>query len=227
MEKVYQRIAIFIVKFCDFLDHKRMKSLLIILFLLLSGCTSQKAALPEATGTHLKITEINPNKWTALTRQDLEHLLQIYDLAPLIFTYDIHIQSRVIPHSHPILTLNTRYAERPNKLLSVFIHEQLHWWVEGKKSELTGAVAELRVLYPEVPQQGGARSVYSTYLHLIICFLEFEAINHYLGKAEASKIIKEFIEVDKIYPWIYTQVQLKNTEIAQIVNKNKLRPANL
>jgi hypothetical protein len=31
-----------------------------------------------------------------------------YDLNPYIFTTKIAIQSMVIPHSHPVLTLNTR-----------------------------------------------------------------------------------------------------------------------
>ena len=204
-----------------------MKLLTILFFLFLSGCTSQKAATPAPNGPELKITEINPNKWTALTRQNLEHLLSIYDLTPVIFTYDIQIESRVIPHSHPVLTLNTRYAEKPHKLLSVFIHEQLHWWVEGKVNELTASISELRQLFPTLPTQGVAKSDYSTYLHLIVCFLEYESLVHYMGATSANIQLDELIHEEKIYPWIYTQVKNRKSEIGRIVEKNNLKPVFL
>ena len=45
-------------------------------------------------------------------RDQLRRLLRIiYDLHKWLFTRDVLIQSGVIPHSHPVLTLNTRYLD--------------------------------------------------------------------------------------------------------------------
>ena len=194
-----------------------------ILLLVLCSCAT-KPNDPIISGAVIRITEVGPNKWTAITRQNLEHLMQVYDLAPLLYTLDIQIQSQVVPHSHPILTLNTRYAEQPNKLLSVFVHEQLHWWGEKNKAEMNKAIEEIKILFPNLPKEGIAKDANSTYLHLVICFLEYKTMIHFLKKKEANKILKDFIQKDKIYPWINTQVYLKYKSIDAIIKKHKLSP---
>jgi hypothetical protein len=65
-----------------------------------------------------------------------------------IFTHDIRIETRVIPHSHPILTLNTRSLDDDDRLLSTFVHEQLHWGVQ-KPDE--GLITQLAHRYPILP----------------------------------------------------------------------------
>lgn len=46
-----------------------------------------------------------------------------------ILTQDILIKDGATPHSHPLLTLNSR--ERPAELwLEVFSHEQMHWFFD-------------------------------------------------------------------------------------------------
>ena len=104
-----------------------MKTLILIfsLFALFSCSLSNPK---RAIGNDLEITEINPNQWTALTKKNMLMLTKDYDLEPFLFTKKINIQSRVIPHSHPILTLNTRNAEFPLKILSTWLHEEFHWF---------------------------------------------------------------------------------------------------
>jgi hypothetical protein len=46
---------------------------------------------------------------------------------------------------------------------------------------------ELKELYPELPAEAASHSVFSTYLPLIICWLEFEATSKYLGELEVRK----------------------------------------
>jgi hypothetical protein len=186
---------------------------LFLLFVFYSCATTPKPQ--TATGPVISISEINPNKWTAITRQNLEQLFQVYHLKPFLFTHDLQIQSQVVPHSHPVLTLNTRFAEQPNKLLSAFIHEQLHWWAKSKSESMDKAVLEMKVLFPQFPKDG---------LHIIICFLEYKSMIHFVGKKEANKVLKDFINKDKIYPQIYTQVYLKYKPIEIIVNKYSLSP---
>jgi hypothetical protein len=203
-----------------------MKIVTLLIALLISSCSTKPTTVPAAGAVQpeIRITEINPNKWTALTRQNLEHLIQIYNLAPLFFTYEIHIQSQVIPQSHPILILNTRYAENPHKLMSLLIHEQLHWWAATHKEKFDKAIVDLKILFPTLPKEGIAKDEHSTYLHLAICFLEYESMIHFVKKRKANKILKDYIQNEKIYPWIYSQVYLKYKLIEEIIKKYDLSP---
>ena len=189
--------------------------------LILSSCTTQSQS-PLLAVPMIRMTEIGPNKWTALTRQNLEHLLQIYDLKPYLLTLEIEIQSQVPPHSHPVLTLNTRFAEQPNKLLSAFIHEQLHWWSTSKTKELDKAIEEIKSILPTLPKEVLGSDMNSPYLETIICFLEYKAMIHLVNRKEANKILKDFINTDKVYPWINTQVYIKFKAIEAILNKHQL-----
>jgi hypothetical protein len=191
-----------------------MRILTFLILLVLASCTT-KPQIQTTSDKVTTITEINPNKWTAITRQNLEQLFQVYHLKPFLFTHDLQIESQVPPHSHPVLTLNTRFAEQPNKLLSVFIHEQLHWWARSKSESVDKAILELKVLFPNLPKDG---------LNLIICFLEYKSMIHLVGRKEANKILKDFIHKDKIYPNIYSQVYLKYKQIDDIVTKHALSP---
>lgn len=203
-----------------------MRFLVLPILIFFMSCSSSQKEIGTKirTSKSLAITEVEPNKWTSITRQNLEHLFQIYDLTPYIFTFKVLIESKIVPESHPILKLNTRYAEEPNKLLSLFLHEQLHWWAELRKSDFDKAIAELKVLFPKLPAHGLAKDVNLNYLHLLICYLEYEASLHLMGKKEANKILKDLIYKDKVYPWIYKQVYLKFKSIKLIVEKYHLSP---
>ncbi len=202
-----------------------MKSwpLILISSLLLWGCATKK---PESAPLGLEIVEITPNKWTAITKQNMLHLAQVYDLRPFLFTKKIHLQSQVIPHSHPVLTINTRNAENPKKLLSVWLHEELHWWTVQNSKNVNLAIRELKKIYPNAPatKSSGANS---TFLHLIVCHLELKALGFYVGDKESREIITDVMKKDKIYPWIYYQILYKDHAIKRIVRKYKLIPPPL
>jgi hypothetical protein len=202
-----------------------MKTLpLILLFsALFWGCATKPE---EVTPLGLEILEIAPNKWTALTKQNMLHLAQVYDLRPMLFTKKIHIQSQVVPHSHPVLTINTRNAENPKKILSVWLHEELHWWALQKSRNVNLAMKELKKIYPKAPVTK-SNGPDSTFLHLIICHLELKALGFFVGNKEAREIITEIMKKDKIYPWIYYQVLYKDFAIKRIVKKYKLIPPPL
>lgn len=200
-----------------------MKWILILPLLIVLGCAARKEP-PHPSG--LVVTETNPNKWTALTKQNLLHLAQVYDLSPFLYTKTIKIESRVIPHSHPVLTLNSRNAEAPKKLLSVFLHEQLHWWLTNNKVQTDLAIKDLKKIYPKAPVTK-SMGPNSTYLHLIVCYLELKAVSFYLGKKDGREVISSIMNKDKIYPWIYNQVLNKDLAIQKIVKKHKLLPPPL
>ena len=60
----------------------------------------------------------------------IEDFVRKHDLSTYFFTTKVHIQSFVIPHSHPVLTLNTRTIKEPNRYLALFLHEQIHWFFD-------------------------------------------------------------------------------------------------
>lgn len=201
-----------------------MKILFLLTILItLNGCASKKI---EEHPSGLDVMEVTPNRWTHLTKQNLLHLAQVYDLSPFLYTKKVQIQPQVKSHSHPVLTLNTRHAENPKKILSTFLHEELHWWLLSKKNATTLAMKELKKVYPEAPLHQGATKD-STWLHLIVCYLELKALSFYIGEKEARGVIYSLMKKDQIYPWVYFQVLNKDFAIKSIVAKNKLLPPPL
>ena len=97
----------------------------------------------------------------------------------------------------------------------------------ANEEDFRTSIYELKELYPVLPEAGVATSIYSTYLHLIICWLEFKATSKYLGEDEAKKVILSFIQNDGIYQWIYGQVLENQDEIEGILKKHKLVPQGL
>jgi hypothetical protein len=75
--------------------------------------------------------------------------------------------------------------------LSQLLHEQIHWFEDARKKEVSKTVAELQKIYPSVPVgfPNGARSEFSTYLHIAVCLMELDALTHILGKEKAEKVI--------------------------------------
>jgi hypothetical protein len=156
------------------------------------------------------------------TKAQLETLLRTYDLHKWTFTNKVLIDDQAIPHSHPILTLHTRHLNSDDQLLSTYLHEQLHWWLDAKSDQTRKAEDELRKLYPKVPvgYPEGARDEESTYLHLIDCYLELQADRVFIGEKRAAEVMKFW--ANDHYRWVYRTVINDEPKIAEIVSKNKL-----
>ena len=198
-----------------------MKKIFLILVLLLAfSCSSKKS---ESQGP-FEITEIHPNKMTALTRRHLVKLSKEHDLTPFLYTNKIQIESFVTPRSHPVLTLNTRSAKSPDKVLAKLLHEEFHWWAVNHTENMDKAIAELEAKFPKIPGQDELLHDRSTYLHLAICWLEYKAVAKYLGEERALAVMNDTIKVDKIYPRIYAHVLKRHKDIETILRKNKLIP---
>jgi hypothetical protein len=195
-----------------------MKLIFFIIFSSLVGCSTFEEGLHPSG---LDIKEINPNKWTSITKQNLLHLTQVYDLTPVLFTKKIQIQSQIIPSSHPVLSLNTKYAESPDKILAIFLHEQFHWWILKNQIRTNLAIIELKALYPKAPQtQSSGKD--STYIHIIVCYLEYAALKYYIGRPKAHNVIREFIKKEKLYPWIFSEILKNEVKIKNIIHKQGL-----
>jgi hypothetical protein len=178
---------------------------------------------PSRAAAPLDIEEVNPSPLTARTRSALLDLVQRYDLSALLFTDRVRIESRVVPHSHPVLTLNTFYGDKPDELLGVFLHEQFHWFASSRYPAVKAAMTELRQKYPELPasERATPQSEESAYLHLIVCWFELRSMAYYLGEARAQEIIA----AKPYYQWIYQTVLRDDQAIGSIVRRHKLAPA--
>ena len=153
-------------------------------------------------------------------REQLRRLLQTYDLSKWLFTHTVLIQSRVIPHSHPVLTLNTRNVEDDTAQLSTFVHEQLHWFLtdHAGRQKTDTAISDLRELYPTVPTKPpeGARGERSTYLHLIVGSLELQALTELIGEKRA----REHLAGYNHYTWVYRTVLTDADRIGELVRRH-------
>jgi para-nitrobenzyl esterase len=173
---------------------------------------------PRAAGV-----EVRTHSDTGFERQGREQLLRILATYPLDrwrFTSTVLIQSRVIPHSHPVLTLNTRYLDDDVAQLANYVHEQLHWFLTDHvgRPRVEAAIAELRALYPDAPAKPpeGAQDQESSYLHLIVCLLEKDALSALLGEDAARRQLAAWTH----YTWVYQKVLEEGDRIRPIVDRH-------
>ncbi len=152
--------------------------------------------------------------------QQLRTILDTYDVSNYSFTYSIRINEGDVPHSHPVLTLNTVHLGDDANALSTFIHEQLHWYSLIMSEETEAAIKALRVIYPRVPvgRGQGATDEYSTYAHLIVGLQEYDALASYVGRDEAKRVMLS----KPHYKWIYKQVLGKTEMLRTLLARHQL-----
>jgi hypothetical protein len=154
------------------------------------------------------------------TKATLEQVLASYDLRKYTFTRHVIIDQGAINHSFPVITLNTRFADSPDELLSSYIHEQLHWHLRERGMYQQEAIAELRKEYPSAPVGApeGAESPFSTYGHLIDCYLEVQADRKLMGPERTAAVIRN----KGHYTWIYKTVVQDEAKIADVVRRHRV-----
>jgi hypothetical protein len=161
-------------------------------------------------------------------RDLIASLLDRYDLAGWIYTDDVTVDQAAMPHSHPVLTLNTEHQHDETMALAEFVHEQLHWFEEAHAADRDRAIEATRQPYPTVPAarpDGGAGTETSTRLHLLVCYLEYQALKRLLD-AERARTTIAAISNDH-YRWIYQTVLRDEAIIADIVQQHDLVPEPL
>jgi hypothetical protein len=171
---------------------------------------SLRAQTPE-----IEITTKNNTEREKATAELLKKTLAEYDLSKWIFTNKIIIEEKVIPHSHPVLTLNTSSRDKKDILTSL-IHEQLHWYLDKYPDRIDKAVAEFKKRYKNVPYQNraGAKDEYSTYMHLINCYLEFRIMATLIGDEEARQLMWN----QSFYTWVYNKIIEEQDFVGKVVS---------
>lgn len=154
--------------------------------------------------TDVRIALAHGSAAEATARTDLEALLAEHDVERWIETRRVVVDEEAIPHSHPVLTVSTRYRDDPRRLMATFLHEQFHWLVNRRPQAEADAMAAFRAIWPDAPgREGrGARDQASTYLHLVVCDLEYQALTVLYGDVIARRILRETTH----YEWIYERV---------------------
>jgi hypothetical protein len=86
----------------------------------------------------------------------------------------------------------------------------------------------LRPVWPTVPDAsaGGAKSGHSTREHLLLCYLEHQALLGLVGPDRAGATLGRKTQ-DVVYPWVYSQVSLFGPALDTICTDHKLRPPRL
>jgi hypothetical protein len=189
-----------------------VKSALATVLLCFSVCTCICFS-PAAHADRLAITLESGTEAEKTAKALLEDLAKTYDVSRFLFTERVHIQSFSIPHSHPVLTLNTRSIKEPDRFLSLFLHEQIHWFFakSSRDQKVEAFIVKMKELFPTVPSQaeGGAQDEESTYLHLGVCYYELEALTSFIGVEKAQAVFK----TNDIYKWINQQVLTEGPQI--------------
>ena len=161
-------------------------------------------------------------------RDELIFLRAKYNLSDFEYCKLVSITPLKIPYSHPEIVLNT-FIHGELALLSSYLHEQMHWYLtwysHAKPDGWESLREELKRRYPDVPPAigGGARDEDSTYLHLIINWLEVETVNHFVRRDEAENHVKNL----PYYHWIYETVLTDWISLEQLYHLSNLLPIKL
>jgi hypothetical protein len=135
----------------------------------------------------------------------IKRLRQQHDLRRFEYTDRLRVAPTEFPHSHPILTLNTALHD-PEAILCEYLHEQMHWYLVSLDcaGEHAPVMTELKLRYPNAPVGfgEGANDEYSTYLHLLVNWLEIEVASEFIGRERVTEIVGR----KHYYRWIYRTV---------------------
>lgn len=185
----------------------------------LFGLGYQTTVQAEQTET-VSITLKTGTSAEAKGRKQLHRLVSVYDLEPWLFTREVVVESGAIPHSHPVLTLNTRHLDDDLMQLSTFLHEEIHWFLVAREEATKRAVKSLRRMFPNPPEYGviGTRSEQSTYRHLIVNWLELDAMTQLVGEDRARSVLSR----KDYYEWIYARVFDQTEEIEGVLVEQQL-----
>ena len=138
----------------------------------------------------------------------LDGLRARHDLSRYEYTRHVRVVPASATHSHPFLTLGTRFTETEDHLLATYLHEQMHWylWLSGGPDHdpVAPFFDELVRRYPKAPTHlpEGARNYEQTYLHLVVNWLELKATSEFIGWDRAVALAN----TQYGYRWIYKTV---------------------
>ncbi len=142
--------------------------------------------------------------------EELEVIKIIEDLCakyPIpTYTHNVIVEKGAIPHSHPVLTLNTRTRD-PLIILQTLVHEQFHWFA-SQHSKYKECIEYLKTKYRdngECNRSGDKPS--SFWEHLIVCFNTRDYLNVVVTEEELHYIYSQWQAYPKTEQLIVDQYE--------------------
>ena len=171
--------------------------------------------------------DLNPARQNAERVRDmLIALRQRFDLSPFEYCKQVRIAPTRIPYSHPHITLSSLVFDDLG-LATMYLHEQMHWYAtwfsHSHPTQWRDTFARLRERYPGVPaafEDGGAQDEGSTTLHLIVNWLELEAVSRFFPRDEGE----QYLRAMPFYRWIYQTVIDDQQALASLYREFGLSP---
>src|SRR6266850_5761522 len=123
-------------------------------------------------------------------KEQMERLARQYDLKKFTVTRDIMIERGAMNHSYPPLTLNLRFLDNDDLALSAYVHEQGHWiMMERHRADNPALFEDLQRTFPnmEIRAPDGDGELRSSYFHIAVCMLEWQAMEDLVGAARARR----------------------------------------
>ncbi len=129
-----------------------------------------------------------------------------------IFTDTILVEKGVVPHSHPILTLNARLKDE-RLILATLVHEQFHWYVQNHP-KYNKCIEYLKSKYADDGEHNKSGTYPNSYWeHIIVCF-------------NTRNYLKDILSAENL-EWIYEQWQPYPTLEKMIVQQHQKINADL
>jgi hypothetical protein len=157
-------------------------------------------------------------------KAQMERLAKQYDLKKYTITRDIIIERGAMNHSYPVLTLNLRFLDNDDLALSAYVHEQGHWvLMERHRDENPQLFDDLHSTFPslEIRPPGGDGELRSSYFHIAVCMLEWQAMEELVGAERARKVI-EWKQGDH-YTAIYATILNQREQVESALNRHDVK----
>ena len=157
-------------------------------------------------------------------KQQMERLAKQYDLEKYTITRDIVIEKGATNHSYPVLTLNLRFLDNDDLALSAYVHEQGHWLlVERHRQDNPRLFEDLRNAFPNLDSRppAGDGELKSSYFHIAVCMLEWQAMEDLVGVERARKVV-EWKQRDH-YTAIYSIIMKHREQVEAVLSRYEVR----
>ncbi len=135
-----------------------------------------------------------------------------------LFTNRIQVETKVIPHTHPILTLNTRTRDHVD-LLQTLVHEQFHWFAQ-QNPKYDKAIKYLKKNY-EDNRECNITGKYpnSFWEHIIVCFNTRKTLSKLINKKElehAYTVGHQYMKTEKLVLDKFKQIEKELEEFDMV-----------
>jgi hypothetical protein len=158
------------------------------------------------------------------TLEQVRRLAAAYDLGRFTKTRVIVIEEGAMAHAYPVLTMNCRFRDDDDLALSQFVHEQAHWVLQPKhRPRRPALLGDLKRLVPGLPTRypAGGGDELSTYYHLPVIVLEWQAMEDLVG-ADRARRVMEWKREDH-YTAIYAAALEHRQELEAILTRHDVR----